>query len=238
MRRYAARLSCALAVLVLAGCTTAEADHEPEPSPSPTATVTPYPTQLMRDGIPARYGSIPLVRQWVSFPIDNWQPRPDPLAGRKVEPEACRALIRTGGVTTAPGSSVPKNTRAAQAAAALGPRVGGVEPNVQVEVIQVTGSAADQYLDELRKAGPECADIRVTGGRASVVERELAGFGERSRYIVRTYPVAGKAWNERLLLYRTPRYSVRIGLYGPATPEAGFVAFAREVRDSVSSKLG
>lgn len=102
----------------------------------------------------------------------------------------------------------------------------------------MTGPTADQYLDESQKAEPECSDIRVTGGRASVLERELVGFGERSRYIIRTYPVAGKAWNERILLYRTPRYSVGIRLYGPATPEEGFVAFAREVRDKTSAKLG
>ncbi|WP_184801726.1 hypothetical protein [Kribbella italica] len=172
-----------------------------------------------------------------SYPIDGWTPRADPLAGRRVEPESCRALIRTGGVA-APGASIPKNTRAARATGALGPVVGGVEPIVQVEVIQVTGPTADQYLDESQKAEPECSDIRVTGGRASVLERELVGFGERSRYIIRTYPVAGKAWNERILLYRTPRYSVGIRLYGPATPEEGFVAFAREVRDKTSAKLG
>lgn len=236
MRNHPAKLSCALVGLLLAGCTTTQA-AAPEPTPSPTATVTPYPTQLMRDGIPARYHSVPLVRQTARYPIDGWRPRADPLAGRKVEPETCRALIRTGGVT-APGAFVPKNTRAARATGIQGPVVGGVEPSVQVELIQVTGAAADQYLAEYRKAGPECAAIRVTGGRASVVERELAGFGERSRYIIRTYPVAGKAWNERILLYRTPRYAVGIRLYGPATPEEDFVAFAREVRDKASSKLG
>ncbi|WP_460650176.1 hypothetical protein [Kribbella endophytica] len=139
---------------------------------------------------------------------------------------------------TAPGAFVPKNTRAASATGVRGPAVGGVEPIVQVELIQVTGAAADQYLAEYRKAGSECSDFRVTGGRASVVERELAGFGERSRYIIRTYPVAGKAWNERILLYRTPHYVVGVRLYGPATPEEDFVVFAREVRDKASSKLG
>jgi hypothetical protein len=235
MPNHAAKLSCALVLLVLAGCTTAEADHEP--APSPTVTMTPYPTQLMRDGIPARYHSVPLVRQTASYPIDNWQPRPDPLAGRQVEPEICRALIRTGGVT-APGASVPKDTRAARATGVRGPAVGGVEPIVQVELIQVTAAAADQYLAEYRRAEPECSDFRVTGGRASVVERELAGFGERSRYIIRTYPVAGKAWNERILFYRTLRYAVGVRLYGPATPEEDFVVFAREVRDKATSKLG
>jgi hypothetical protein len=236
MRNRAQKLSWPLVLMLLAGCTTAQAD--PEPAPSPAATMTPYSTEQMSDAIPARYQAVPLVRQMASYPIERWEPRADPLAGRKVEPEACRALIRAGGLTVAPGSSVPQYTPAARATAALGPVLGGVVPHVQVEVVQVTGAAADQYLDEYRKAGSECADIRVTGGRASVVERELAGFGERSRYIIRTYPVAGKAWNERILYYRTSRYAVRITLYGPASSEERFVAFAREVRDRICAKLG
>ncbi|MFC6161405.1 hypothetical protein [Kribbella jiaozuonensis] len=116
--------------------------------------------------------------------------------------------------------------------------VNGEYPYSGAIIVDLTGAAADRYIDQYRTTPSECANILVDGTeRAAVVERSLPGFGTRSRYLTRSYPLAGGRWTERILLYRTPTYLMDIRQHGPGGSDAGFQAFARQVRDLVQANL-
>ncbi|MEV4267593.1 hypothetical protein [Kribbella sp. NPDC049584] len=116
--------------------------------------------------------------------------------------------------------------------------VEGQYPYAGAMIADLPGAAADRYLDRYPAPPAECAHILVDGSeRAAVVERPLPGFGTRSRYLTRSYPLAGGRWTERILLYRTPTYLMDIRQSGSGGSDAGFQAFARQVRDLVQANL-
>jgi hypothetical protein len=160
------------------------------------------------------------------------------LAGRSVEPEVCRTVIRTGGLTSSFAEWVPSDTPGADAQTGMSAPVGGQYPFTGATIAELTGAAADRYIDRYSKTPAECANILVDGTeRAAVVEQPLPGFGTRSRYLTRSYPLAGGRWTERILLYRTTTYVMDIRQLGPGGSDAGFQAFARQVRDLVQANL-
>ncbi|WP_432886217.1 hypothetical protein ACQPYH_03110 [Kribbella sp. CA-245084] len=186
-----------------------------------------------------RYGRARLEWSTVIWPVNRTPtPRPDPLAGHSVEPEVCRTLIRTGGVTSDIGEVVPSDTPGADAQTGITAPVNGQYPLADAMIVDLTGAAADRYIDRYGKTPAGCANILVDGTqRAAVIDRPLTGFGTRSRYLTRSYPLAVGRWTERILLYRTPTYLMDIRVYGPGGSDAGFQAFARQVRDLVKANL-
>lgn len=251
MQRLLVAAVCATA-LVLTACddpaiSTADlppaaASSTPAPSSAPTSTPSApiayrYDVFQLAKALPTTYRGHDLNPQTLIF-SPNLTPslRPDPLAGRKISPEKCRRAVQGLGGTP---RHLPTETPAAQGEAMLGPSVAGEVAIVSADIAEVTGAAADGFLAQLPTIDPACATISFAdgSGHASVTRRSLPGFGDRSSYLVRTYPRAGKAWTERFLIYRTPRYVVEIVLYGPSTSEAGFLAFARQVRDRAAQNL-
>jgi hypothetical protein len=147
-------------------------------------------------------------------------------------------VIRTLGLTEGFAEFVPSDTPAADAQTELGNPVGDLFPFASATIAELTGASADRYLDQYGKTPAECADIRVNGReQAAVVDRPLPGFGERSRYLTRTYPVPTGQWTDRILVYRGPTYVMDIRISGLSGTDAGFQAFARQVRDLVQAKL-
>jgi hypothetical protein len=232
-------------LLALAGCSTPESRPTPSPStalamPSATAPPSYRYTAFQLAAVPSlQFGRYQLVWNTDFLPPNRtFTPRPDPLAGRSVEPEVCRSVIRTGGLTVPYGDFVPSDAPGALTQLELGPWVGDLQPYVQVRIIELVGASADRYIDQYTRAPAECADIRIDGtGHASVVDRSLPGFGERSRYLRRRFPVANGQWTERILYYRTPTYLVELRLTGPTATEAAFLALARQARDRIAAGL-
>jgi hypothetical protein len=224
-------LACALA-----GCT----------SSKPVASTTPSAAQAFRynvnqldTALPTAYGRQKLDHSTYIYPVTHtWRLRRDPLAGRSVDPAECRTAIWHGGNATPPHGFIPPETPSAGAQASLGARVGELEPNVRATVIELTGELADRYLGTFRATPSDCEHIQVDGiEQASVTDRPVPEFGDSSRYIVRTFPVAGKPWTERILLYRTTTYVVELRLDGHTATEPAFLAFARQTRDRLTAGL-
>ncbi|WP_112241465.1 hypothetical protein [Kribbella monticola] len=170
---------------------------------------------------------------YIFFPNLTATRRPDPLAGRRIAPEECRSAVRGLGLLNWDG--IPSQTPAAGGQADLG----GPDAFVSVVVAEATGAVADRFMAQLPDIDPACASIRFddSNDRASVSKRSLPGLGDRSTYLVRSYPRAGKPWTERILLYRTPRYVVETVLYAPSGPEADFLVFSRQAWDLAAAKL-
>jgi hypothetical protein len=209
----------------------------------PRASTTPKPAKFrytvndLRLALPVAYGSHKLEKSLYPYPPKpDWKPRPDPLAVWKVEPAACRDVIRYQGVPGVPGDFIAPTTPSAQAAASLGPGIGNERPFVGATITELAGALGDRLLDQRLPTPPECAHILTDGeDRASVVERPLPGFGVRSRYIVRAYPVGAQTYTERTVQYRTATYVVLIRLDAFENPEADFLAFAAKTRDSLKA---
>jgi hypothetical protein len=66
-------------------------------------------------------------------------------SGRTVEPEVCRTVIRTGGLTVPYGDFVPTITPAASAQVDLGAPVGDLLPYAFARIFGLTGADADRY---------------------------------------------------------------------------------------------
>ncbi|MFF0338618.1 hypothetical protein [Kribbella sp. NPDC004875] len=251
--------AAACLLLPLTACTTPSGNTEPRPStvtsavtsavprmtPVPRVSVTPTPAAnryLVNDleyALPVAYGRHSLNKSLYPYPTETgWKPRADPLAGHAVAPELCRDIIRYSGVPGVPGDFVASTTPSASAFAALGPTTGPARPFVSINIVELAGPLGDRLLDQRLPTPAECARIQVDGRpAAAVVERRLPGFGVRARYIVRTYPIAGKTWTERTLQYRTATYVVLVRLDAYINPEAGFLAFARQARDRLTAEL-
>jgi hypothetical protein len=186
-----------------------------------------------------RFGK--LESKWSSSPFpanQTFTPRPDPLAGRTVEPEGCRTVIRTGGLDAPYGGFVPSQTPTASAQVELGTPVGALTPYALARVVELTGPGAELYIDQYLKTPADCAQIRIDGVQnASVTDEPLPGFGDRSRYLRRTFPVGAGRWTERILLFRTATYLMEIRLTGSVGTEASFLQFARQTRDIVQQNL-
>jgi hypothetical protein len=150
----------------------------------------------------------------------------------------CRETIQTLGVSgNEPGDFIPPSPPSAAAFAYLGAAIGDLRPFVNVTIVELPPALADRLIDQRAPTPPECAHITVDGryDAASIVERPLPGFGERARYIVRTFPVAGKPWTERTLQYRTATYVVLIRMDAFAVPEPTFLTFARKTRTGLDA---
>jgi hypothetical protein len=248
-------------VLALVGCTTSDKatdqvappttpPSKPAATPSgstytllPRVKTTPTPAKfryLASDlllALPTVYGKHTLETSLYIYPPGpDPTRRPDPLAVWKVEPAICRDVIRYSGVPGIPGDFIAPTTPSAVAKASLGQGIGNEQPFVSANVVELAGALGDRLLDQRLPTPPECAHILVDGkDRASVVERSLPGFGVRSRYIVRTYPVGTQTYTERTLQYRTPTYVVLVRLDAFANPEASFLGFAAKTRDGLKT---
>lgn len=201
-----------------------------------------YETSQLAEAIPPRYRGVTLDVSSLPFnPNRTYTPRPDPLAGLAIEPESCRSVVRGEAWPSGQYGGLPSETPSADGYAVLGEPLTGSEPYVSASVVELTGAKATNFLGALPAVAPECASIRITDGsgpaQASAIERSLPEFGARSRYIVRTYPLGGAPWVERILLFPSARYVTEIRLYGSRDSEAEFLAFAREVRDRAAQKL-
>ncbi|MFD7153837.1 hypothetical protein ACFV9C_04535 [Kribbella sp. NPDC059898] len=246
LKRQSAVAACL--VLALSACTSTSTtpltstpsssltSAEPTVSTPPSYRYTVFDFEALP---PVRFGRSSLEWSSTIWPKNQtWTPRPDPLAGRSVEPEVCRNVIRTGGLISSFTEWVPSDTPGADAQTGMSTPVDGQYPFTGATIANLTGEAADRYIDRYSKTPAECANILVGGTeRAAVVERSLPGFGARSRYLTRSYPLAGGRWTERILLYRTSTYLMDIRQLGPGGSGAGFQAFARQVRDLVQANL-
>jgi hypothetical protein len=116
--------------------------------------------------------------------VFGWSPRDDPFEGRTVQPESCRELIRTGGRTADTFDELPADLPYANAF-----DQSGASPSV--ELVSLPAPLRDKYMDLLVKPVPQCSSVRIgapsDGETASIVERALPGYGQRSRYVVRSY---------------------------------------------------
>jgi hypothetical protein len=71
---------------------------------------------------------------------------------------------------------------------------------------------------------------------ARIVERALPGYGQRSRYVVRSYVSQGKRRWEQILLFRTATYFAEIRSTSASYDERTFLAFAREVQTAPTAR--
>ncbi|GAA1589746.1 hypothetical protein GCM10009804_52450 [Kribbella hippodromi] len=238
MHQLVRRTTAVAAVLLLAGCSS------PKPTPAPKPTPTPlgfrYTASELETALPATYGRHQLDLSAYVYPVaPNWTLRHDALAGHGVQPTQCRETLWNGRNTAPPGEFIPGETPSARASAELGARIGDDwSPNVRAEIVELTGELAGKYLHQFEPTPPECRSVQVDGVvRAGAVERALPGFGVESRYIARTFPLTGKSWTERILLYRAPTYVMTIRMDGFSVPDTAFLAFARQTRDHVTAGL-
>ncbi|HET6741253.1 MAG TPA: hypothetical protein VFH76_20050 [Kribbella sp.] len=257
MQRLTRWSTIACLLLALTACTQSDGspDHGPSSGPRTTAvarmtpvprtSVTPTPPEYryhagdLQLALPETYGKHPLAKQLYPYPPpEDEKRRADPLAGHAVAPELCRDVIWYAGVPGVPGDFIATTTPSALAFATLGPTTGLAKPFVSINIVELAGPLGDRLLDQREPTPAECAKIKIDGQvAASVVERSLPGFGVRARYIVRTYPIAGKTWTERTLQYRTATYVVLVRLDAYANPEPAFLAFAGRARDRLTTEL-
>lgn len=248
MTRWLATAGCL--ALVLAGCTTSKpttgSASTPTPvgfTPIPRVSTTPKPPDHFRftaekldEALPTAFGTATLEKYRDLYPGADGTPRPDPLAAWSVSPEVCRDIIRYLGIPGMPGDFIDPSTPSAGAVARIGARVGNQQPFVSAVVVEVAPPLADRLLDQRVPTPPECAHVLLNGqDRAAVVERAVPGYGVRSRYIVRTFPVGAKTYTERTLTYRTDQYAVVIRLDALNNPEPAFLAFAAKTRDGLKA---
>jgi hypothetical protein len=250
MRNYAAKLSCALALLV-AGCSgpaTSPAAGEQQPtavsSSAPASTVRPASPTFALDqtrmmaALPTAYRG-----HAMGYPFEGWIDlqdiplRDDLWAGQQVTPGSCRMAIRSVGRPVEGIEDVRSDTPAVMKTAELKTPAG--EGAANVRLYELTGDEAVRYQLRAVQPAPECREFTAgRGDRGSIVERVLPEFGPASRYNVRTYPRSGRAWTERIVLFQTPRFSGEVRVYGTDNTERDFLAFARQVRTRALRTLG
>ncbi|WBQ04941.1 hypothetical protein [Kribbella sp. CA-293567] len=233
------------AALLLSACrsTAPSSASGAQAASTKTASSTPDPPQYrfeasqLQAALPTTY-----LRQRLDvgshfIDLRTMRQREDPLAGLTVEPQSCRAMIRTGGFTVESVASFRSDTPAALGTAEVG--AAGTEAFVNAVLYELTGAEAERYHRLRFKSAPECRRISVGSGtaQASIEERPLTEFGAGSRYIVRTYPKAGRSWVERTLFFRTPTYAGEVRAFGRVGSEADFLAFARIIRDRAAAQL-
>jgi hypothetical protein len=118
----------------------------------------------------------------------------------------------------------------------VGPLIVTERQFVSANIVELAPPLGDRLIDQRQPTPPECAHILVDGQeRAAVVERALPGYGVRSRYVVRSFPVGDQICTERTLQYRTDLYVVLIRLDAFDNPEPAFLAFAARTRDTLES---
>ena len=71
---------------------------------------------------------------------------------------------------------------------------------------------------------------------ASIVERALPGYGQRTRYVIRSYFLQRKR-REQILLFRTSIYFAEIRNSSAGYDERSFLGFAREVQTRADHSL-
>ncbi|MEV6287239.1 hypothetical protein [Kribbella sp. NPDC051770] len=257
MRRSARRLSSALALLALVGCT----PHTEAPAalstpqataPLPTAPITPTATSTVSvDGSPAtfRYTKDQLVRVvpptyrgramdrfTYLIELESYSWRDDFFAGQPVKPESCRVAVRSAGRVYNRIDGFRTDTPAVMGSVTLPTPAGDGVANVRV--YELTGAEAVRYQRQVLQPAPECREFTVgASGRGSIVERPLPEFGSTSRYVVRTYPRSGHVWIERTLQLQTTRTAVELRVFSTDNSEQQFLAFARQVRASAVREL-
>ncbi|WP_405063700.1 hypothetical protein OG474_19185 [Kribbella sp. NBC_01505] len=245
MTRWLVAAGCL--TLVLTGCTAANRTATPTPKPAVFTTVprvseTPKPpakfhftAEKLEAALPTAFGTFPLKKSRDVYPGADPKPRPDPLVLWSVSPEICRNVIRYRGVPGSPGDFVDPTTPSAGAVAEIGPLAVNERPFVSAVVVELAPALGDRLLDQRIPTPPECAHVLLNGAdRAAMVERVLPGYGVRSRYIVRTFPLGDQTYTERTLTYRTDQYVVVIRQDSFDNPEATFLAFAAKTRDGLA----
>lgn len=250
MRRYTAKLSCALVLLLLTACTggtqTKAADAPAPSSPQPTAAATVldgapatfrYDRSQLALALPMTYRGRTTDRFDYFIDMRTLRPRDDPWAGQPVAPESCRQSVLTSGISDR-GIDGFRSDTPSVAANVMPPTPIG-DGLVSVRLYELVGDEAVRYQLQIPRPVPECREFTVgSAGRGSIVERPVAEFGPRSRYIVRTYPRNGRVWIERILQLQTPHFAVDARIYGLGNPEPEFLAFVRQTRDRAVRQLG
>jgi hypothetical protein len=193
----------------------------------------PNTTDELRAALPVSYQGRSFERR-TNREVFGWSPRDDPFEGRAVQPESCRELIRTGGRTADTFDEFPADLPYADAF-----DQGGASPSV--ELVSLPAPLGDKYMDLLVKPAPQCGSVRIgepsDRETASIVERALPGYGQRSRYVVRSYVSQGKRRWEQILLFRTAIYFAEIRNTSGSYDERSFLAFAREVEARADHSL-
>jgi hypothetical protein len=241
-------LAVSLLLTTLTACTSTDPTPTPrQASAAPTGVASEplvfrYQTAQLRQALPTHYRGIALANDYYRFnPNRSYTPRPDPLAGRSIDPESCRAHVRGEAWPSGQYGGIPSETPSGDVTADLGAPTGELQPYVSAVIVELTGDNATKFLGVRPKIGPECAGIRIAGSpsaeHASAVERSLPEFGPDSRYQVRSYPLGGRQWVERILLYRSPYYVTEVRIQGSQDSEAEFLTFARQTRDLAAGKL-
>ncbi|WP_328332687.1 hypothetical protein OHA70_14630 [Kribbella sp. NBC_00382] len=243
--RPSALLTVATALLLLAGCSSQTSSIPPSPSPSAAPRSDPaddapqyrFDAFQLQAALQTTYRRQALEVSDFFVDLRSLRLRDDPLEGLKVEPESCREMIRSGGYTPSSVTGFRSDTPAAIGDAPIAGA--GEGAFVNAILYELTGAEADRYQNLRVHSAPECQQITLEPGamHASIVERSLDEFGVGSRYIVRSYPKAGKPWVERMLFFRASGYAGEVKAYGPVGSEADFLAFARTVRDRAAQKL-
>jgi hypothetical protein len=242
MRNTAHKLSALFLFLTLAACSGPQAISGSSPTPSVVSQPSATPsvtllkinfantTEQLRDALPAKYGD-ELFDRLTNKETFGWSPRDDPFEDRKVEPESCRELLRTGGREADTFAEFPYLPYAEAM-----PKNPENVPSAELTSLPVPYS--DKYMDLLVKAAPQCATFRTDDrDPASIVERPVPGLGSRSRYILKTYLNHGQQIHEGIVLFRTQTYLADVRLYGPSFTEQKLLTFAATVEATADRKL-
>ncbi|MEU0095518.1 hypothetical protein [Kribbella sp. NPDC006257] len=239
MRNPTRKLSALLTLVALTACSGPQATSEPSPvasTVSPSQSVTPLKisspntTEQLRDALPTAYGKEQFDRR-TNKEAFGWSPRDDPFEGRKVDPESCRDILRTGGRKVDTFAEFPHLPYAV-----ADPKTNAFP--VQVELTSLPTPYSDKYLDLLVQAAPQCATMRTDDhDPASIVERAVPGLGVRSRYILRTYLNHGQQVHEAIVLFRTQTYVADLRLSGPTFNEQQLLTFAKSLEATTTRKL-
>jgi hypothetical protein len=243
--RPAALLATATALLLLTSCTSQTPSAAPSASPSSAPRADPaedapqyrFDIFQLEAALQTAYRSHALKVSNFFVDLRTMRLRDDPLAGLKVEPEGCRAMIWSGGFTPDSVTGFRSDTPAAVGDTEVDGA--GGDAFVSAALYELTGAEAERYQNLRFHSAPECRQITIEPGaaHASIVERSLTEFGAGSRYIVKVYPKAGKPWTERTLFFRAPAYAGEVRVSGPVGSETEFLTFARRVRDLAAQKL-
>jgi hypothetical protein len=208
------------------------------PSPSPSATPPklydikfPNTHQQLLAALPTKYGSHQL-RLYSELYGGAGSPRDDPLAGHRVEPEACRLALWLGGQAGNIYAKWPYLPTA-------GAYPAEDKVSLSVTLVSLPTPWGEKYLDLHPQAAPQCAHIRIDGSEsASIVERSVPDLGTRSRYILRTYSIDGVVHREAYVSFVTPTYAAKLSSVSPTFEEKDLIAFARQIQTLANRKLG
>jgi hypothetical protein len=238
MRNPTRKLSVLLSLLALTACSGPQATPMPTVAStvSPIQNVTPLKisfantTEQLRDALPTAYGKEQFDRR-TNKEAFGWSPRDDPFEGRKVDPESCREILRTGGRKVDTFAEFPYLPYAV-----ADPKTNAFP--VQVELTSLPTPYSDKYMDLIVQPAPQCAHMHTDEhDPASIVERPVPGLGVRSRYILRTYLNHGQQGHEGIVLFRTETYVADIRLSGPTFNEPQLLAFAKTLEATATRKL-